>query len=238
MNLDKVEKQLRKISNMVASLKEDDQVSAIERDLLLSYTRSLYEKMLGDEGATPKSENPAIIVEQPSPARQAKPTQSSRPMMEEIVKEEIDQPVMPVEEVKPPVENIVPAVTATPQSVSNGSAATATTVVVEEEDMPQSMKEIFSESRINELSDKLSHSPIKDLSKSMGINEKIFTIQELFGGDSNLFTTTMSRLNQFENFNDAKSYLVKGVAKDQRWDEGDKQKKAINFIKLVQRRFA
>ena len=43
------------------------------------------------------------------------------------------------------------------------------------------MLAIFEEKPITELSDKLSQTPISDLTKAMGISERIFTVNELFG---------------------------------------------------------
>jgi hypothetical protein len=79
--------------------------------------------------------------------------------------------------------------------------------------------------------------PIADLTKAMGINEKIFTVRELFKKDQDKFNDTIQHLNTLASFDEAKTYLMHGVAKDLGWDEPDMHKKAFNFIKLVQRRY-
>ncbi|HMT54541.1 MAG TPA: hypothetical protein PKC06_14900, partial [Saprospiraceae bacterium] len=99
------------------------------------------------------------------------------------------------------------------------------------------MDELFAEERISDLSDKLSLSPIKDLTKSMGINEKIFTQQELFGNNQQQFITTLEKLNNCQNFTEAKQYLLENVINDFGWTSEGKVKKAATFIKLVKRKF-
>jgi len=87
-----------------------------------------------------------------------------------------------------------------------------------------------------ELSEKLSTLPISDLTKAMGLNEKIFTIKELFGDDQDLFNETMNQLNGLSSFEEAKSTLVK-IADRFEWTDKKKKKKAKNFIKLISRRY-
>lgn len=89
----------------------------------------------------------------------------------------------------------------------------------------------------NELSDRLSMSPIRDLRKSMGVNERIFTINELFDGNQNLFDEVVNHLNSLDNFAVAADYLKRGVALANNWEAAERQKKAEHFIRLVYRRY-
>ena len=72
----------------------------------------------------------------------------------------------------------------------------------------------------------------------MGINERIFTMNELFGGDQAAFDDTIKALNGFSNFAQAKNYLAANVASKFKWDAKAKKKKAKTFVKLVRRRYA
>lgn len=244
MNIKKVEKKLRKINNLFESIAEDKQVSSIERDLLLSYTRSLYEQILEVESSQETSSQvpPVKKVVPPSPS------------IADIAKQEISTPVAP------PVQKVqsepasspepqpsmaaptpAPRPEPTPQPVETKvveQVAQASESVLASQDISDEFKELFAEVQTQDLSEKLSHSPIADLSKAMGINERIFTIQELFGGDNELFNNTISRLNSFDSYDKAKAYLANGIAKDKGWNADEKLKKAANFIKLVQRRYA
>ena len=97
--------------------------------------------------------------------------------------------------------------------------------------------ELFDLHESSELSDKLASAPISDLTKAMGINEKIFTVNELFGGKQDEMNNMLCALNGLDNFEEAKSVLMNSVAQKYNWTEGSKLKKAKNFIKLVKRRF-
>jgi hypothetical protein len=71
----------------------------------------------------------------------------------------------------------------------------------------------------------------------MGLNEKIFTINELFGGDGKAFDTALKTLNTFNSFDQAKAYLSENIAGQYDWNERGRKKKAINLIKLIRRRY-
>ncbi len=101
----------------------------------------------------------------------------------------------------------------------------------------QDLLALFTESPITDLSDKLALLPIRDLTKALSINERFFTIQELFGGDSDLFQATLQKLNGYSDFEQASQELMGSVATDFDWSSAQKQKKASNFIKLVRRRY-
>ena len=99
------------------------------------------------------------------------------------------------------------------------------------------MLEIFKLEEIADLSDKLSSSPIPDLTKAMGINEKIFTVKELFGGDQSSFDNMMLAINGLSSYDEAKDILIKSAAMQYDWDKPSRFKKARSFVKLIQRRF-
>ena len=145
-------------------------------------------------------------------------------------------PVQKKETVKPaaipePVEETLDVPVATAPVEQQAKAASSS------EGFSEQMEELFDVSEISELSDKLSSAPIKDLSKAMGINEKIFTVKELFGGDQSEFDNMMTALNGAKGYEEARSILMRSVASKYDWDAPAKLKKAKTFIKLVQRRY-
>lgn len=89
----------------------------------------------------------------------------------------------------------------------------------------------------NELSDRLSEQPISDLTKAMGINERMLTINELFDGNNQVFKDAISKLNSLNSFEEAKSYISVHLIEQFGWVHPKKRKKAKVFIKLVKRRF-
>ncbi len=87
------------------------------------------------------------------------------------------------------------------------------------------------------MSEKLGELPIQDIKKAMGLNERIFTVNELFGGEQTTFDTTLSELNSLRSFDEAKDYLIRNVAARFDWASKSRRGKAKEFIKLVKRRF-
>lgn len=235
MNIKKIEKQLKKINQLFETIKEDGTVSPIEKDLMLSYIRGLYEKMIetqsgsSNDGASSKVQKSKSKPEEP---KAKEPFTSSNNIADVVMKEVIEEDhlISNSHTHTPPAESIATAPV---------QHKVVEQVVIEtpKPQIPQDLIDLFKFDTINELSDKLSRSPISDLTKSMGINEKIFTVQELFGGDSFLFTKSMETMDKFSSLEQARDYLVEHVAIDQNWTDESKIKKAANFIKLVSRRY-
>lgn len=233
MNIKKIEKQLKKINQLFENIKEDGTVSAIERDLMLSYVRGLYEKIVEPQNnssknaskseAKPKEKIDIPKIEKPAP----KMDDLATVVMKEVV--EADQIIQDT-----PTSNNLE--TSAAVSIQH---QTVVHEVVEapKQQIPEELVELFKFESVNELSDKLSRAPISDLTKSMGINEKIFTVQELFGGDSSLFNNAMESLDKLSSLEQARDYLVQNVAVAQNWGAEGKIKKAANFIKLISRRY-
>ena len=108
----------------------------------------------------------------------------------------------------------------------------------EEEEEEEELENLFEHHQAREISEKLSELPIQDLGKAMGLNEKIFTINELFDGDQEAFKNAIQVLNSLSTFEEAKHYLVREVALRYNWAISDRKNKAKNFIKLVRRRYS
>ncbi|NBC09512.1 MAG: hypothetical protein GVY26_20160 [Bacteroidetes bacterium] len=73
MNLEQAKVTLDKINSLFNSLQHDGgKVSSIERDLMLSYVKQLYESFLHESASansTPSNEQPALPKEEPAPIR-------------------------------------------------------------------------------------------------------------------------------------------------------------------------
>jgi hypothetical protein len=96
---------------------------------------------------------------------------------------------------------------------------------------------IFTAKVSHELSEKLSMMPIGDLRKAFGINEKIFTVNELFGSDMKYFDQVISELNEMASFNEAKNYVLRNLVSRFKWDEKPNHKKVETFIRTIRRRY-
>jgi len=223
MNHKKIKKQINKINSFFESITADDEISKIEKNLLLSYISKLYESILDP------IDNLVAEAKTSKPVAMEKKTETGLPVVEEIEIISTPQEILVKDAVKP----IIPVET-------KKTVNTPASVVIEASkvELSEKMISIFEKSRGLEISDKLGNLPLKDLTKVMGINERMFTIKELFGGNQERFKTVMSDINELSGYDEAKEYLIREVATELKWDSEAHYKKADKFVKLVQRRFS
>lgn len=195
---------------------------AIERDLMLSYIRQLYEEFLEADAPQRSAtslpnivENDVKIAPKPQEMERPKPTYDP-PKMTEAPQY---TPPPPAPKVEIPREESKPAPSPTPRPSRNGN-----------------YEGLFDIRQAKELSEKLSERPITDLTKAFAINDKLLYINELFGRDAGSFNETLKLLNRFESMNEAKSLML-SVAEQYDWLEEERQEIAQGFIKTVRRRY-
>lgn len=243
MNVKQAKILLEKINRLFQSMTMDDHISEIEKELMRNYVKSLYEEFMPDG------------KEQSSPIQKTAPVKVTPPVKE--VPSKVDTPtrgerVVTTSPSPPKVE-----VTPEPTSKSRPEPAPRPVVVetpkVEKETPPvkvasvptpkpvkgkisEDQEELFEFKEATDLSERLSQSPIKDLNKAMGINERILTTNELFDGNGDAMKDALSTINRLSNFDDAKDYLA-NIAEIYDWTSKHKKKKAKIFVKLVRRRF-
>ncbi len=242
MDINRIERRVKKINAVLEAFKEDNRISAIEKDLLLGYVRELYDLIRESDADSFDVAKTAPVVE----TRVAAEPTVSAPKVEavKVVEPPKVEPVMPKEEIIEPIQHTTPPpppveipkieVKAQPEPsvVTPAEAVVSHKITYSEE-----LEAIFKMDEITDLSAKLSMSKIDDISKAIGINERIFTINELFGGNGQLFTTIIDNLNACHSFEQAKALLIKEVAIPQQWEKEDKVRKAQQFVKHVRRKF-
>ena len=236
MDLQQAKLILNKINRLYESMELDARnIDVFEQDLMLSYVKQLYDSF-SDEGAvapptirrtvtrraTPVIKTRTQTVETPpsppqtTPIREQAPPPPPAPVIQELPKVVVPEPAKVV--VPEPVK-----VAAPPPAPPKPKANPAHEV-------------LFEQQEARELSDRLSSQPIKDLTKALGINEKILTINELFDKDNHAYNTAMTKLNTLRSFEDAKEVLS-DLAEKHNWVNPGKKKKAQIFIKTVRRRY-
>lgn len=236
---------LKKINRLYDSIKLDEEnIDVFEQDLMLSYIRQLYESFSDDPTTatfvppTPKAPPAPKPKPRPKPVstpKVSKPKPQPKPV--EPVIEEIQEEVeIPVQAPTPPPPPPAPKPQPKPQPAPAPAPAPVAASSRPSKSTPR-YDELFEIEEGKELSDKLSQLPISDLKKSMGLNEKILTINELFDGNNKAFDEVLSHLNSFASFNQARTYLSDQVVPKFKWNEKDRLKKAKVFMKLVRRRY-
>ena len=252
MNLPQTKILLEKIITLYKTLSSDENnISLIERDLMKSYVRQLYEAVIDapptpsfipsgvsttnkatQATAAPKVEMPKatpppspppvhqpIVVEQPKPVyEQPKPVyEAPQPIYEapKVMETPRYTPPPPIEQPKPTPASYAPH---TPQ-------------------VPHEIEALFEDITGKELSDKLANTPIADLTKAFGFNDRLLTQNELFGGNKAVADEVIKDLNNMSGFETARGFLLSLATKYNWAANEDRKKQAKTFIKLVRRRF-
>lgn len=247
-----------RIHQMATDAASSEKLSTLEKDLILQYLREMYEWM-HDNPAMKGNHIAEHIVDQQDLNEEEKwttdnitftdpepeVTEAEFPAEEPVIHQvEIEIPV--VQTVVEPV--ILPEVAPTteapasqesvPAPIHHEERTSQTPAVPTKPDInPDIYENLFGDIRMQDLSDKLAWQKIPDLTKAMGINEKILTIQELFKNNQDLFNKTLADLNSLSSFDEAKHYLIDHIIGPMDWAADNKVKKAANFIRLIRRRF-
>jgi hypothetical protein len=250
---------LEKINSLYQNISLDGEISSIERDLMLSYTRQFYEAILAESSTKPETPAaPRVITPAPVVVDVVVPAPPPPPPVAEIKIAAPPTPPAPIELVvtpspapapsievevlppPPPVPRSAPVVAeqpiVAPKPIIDRPAPVRPTAnkplikpTVERVDSNQ----LFEEKMSKELSDKLGELPIADIKKAMSLNERIIFVNELFDGNFTEFENALTNLNSVANFAEAKG-LMEILAT--RFDWSSKEKQAKTFIKLVKRR--
>lgn len=236
MSLTQAKRALDKINALYKSMSLDEEdISSIERDLMMSYIRQLYEAFVADDSpAAPPVAKPKA-PQQPSYQPPPEPAPKPEPVRYQPAKNP-EPPAEPVRPTPPPRPAPVPpqptyqAPTPPPQPQPNYVPTYSSTP------SNPAVRALFDYQQAKELSEKLSQRPIEDLTKSMTINDRLLYANELFRGDQKSMLNTLDRLNQFRSMDQARP-MLEDLATQNEWTDGEREETARSFIKLVRRRY-
>ena len=102
-------------------------------------------------------------------------------------------------------------------------------------DYPQSLNDKLKEVKI-ELSQSLTSSPIKDLKKAIGVNDRFLFINELFRGDEAMYERSIKTIQNFSIYAEAEFWIRRELKVKIGWVDSDPVVK--QFDQLVRRKFA
>ncbi|MFM6924219.1 MAG: hypothetical protein ACKOU7_01860, partial [Ferruginibacter sp.] len=98
-----------------------------------------------------------------------------------------------------------------------------------------SVNEKLKQSKID-LGDTLTESPIRDLRKAIGVNDRYLFINELFRGDEVAYERSIKTINSFSIFAEAEYWIQRELKVKNGWDAGNEM--VAQFYQLVKRRFS
>ncbi len=188
---------------------------------------------------TPKAEPPKTVYSEYMPP--VPKTETSAPVYSDYIppaaKEkpaEAKAPRTEMVETIPPVES-KPYQAYVPEPLKETLRTTKPPVSSPES--PDALSKLFDLQKSEEMSSRFGHVPIASIESAMGLNERIFTLNELFGGDKGLFDAWCTKLNNLHSFAEARNVLMSGPARDFKWTDPQRVKMAEQFIRIVSRRY-
>ncbi len=219
----KADRLLNRIQTLHRNLREDDeQPSALERDLMLGYLRDLYAIYLNGEGEQKKKQTPPPPKAAPEPAPEppAPPRPSSPP------------PVTPA-----PAPAAPPPVVEAPLPPPPAPSLTSNVAHVQQtEVLPPELEELFQEKKSNHLSSRVIRQRVPDLTRALSINNRVQFANKLFDGTDEL-NQRLKELNLKGSMENARPLLIE-LARRHEWHRPQRQEVAREFIALVRRRYA
>lgn len=244
MNFKKTRKVISKLNTLMDSFESiGEELSDIEISLLEKYIDDLKDSL------------PRPAVNEDTSSSQDIPTsiKSSEVTKPSLHVEEEQKVELPKQQTKPKKEDLVEASESTLEEIPEileSNIPVVDKLEEEEEEVPTVMEKIptnapsdqrfdalFTKVEVKELSDQLKWKPIQDIDKSLSINERILTKNELFDGDAELMNATIATLNSLKSYDEAIEYLKNNVALKLDWISDSKKGKALLFLQKVQRRY-
>ncbi len=265
MNLAQTKIYLEKIIALYKNMSADERnINAIERDLMLSYIRQLYETCLDTAPSVVAPPQAAKPVHTPHPKATPPPVVeepkvaiavSAPPSVVETPRYTPPPPPPPVVETPrytppPPPPPVVETPRYTPPPPPPPVVETPRYTPPPPPEVPRTrtahapasgfsaeVEALFDEQVGKEISDKLSNAPVADLTKAFGLNDRLLMQNELFLNNKSAFDEALKDLNNSSSFDTARAFLA-DLAVRNSWNlNADRQKLAKSFIKLVRRRF-
>lgn len=227
MDRQKVSKLLDKINRLFQTL---DQPDPMERDLMMSYIRQLYEEFYFQEKKqdTYSPTKPQNSFSPPPPKYQAPEVNPPTPKYANPEPKPASRPYTAPQPEPRPRHEPKPAPKPEPQRVVPPTPSTRA-------DQSQ-FAPLFEVENSNELAQKLRNSPINDLNQAFTINDRLLFTNELFSKDQQSFQRSLGLLNNYQRFDEAKFYLC-DLASQYSWMTKGRLETAKDFIKTIRRRY-
>jgi hypothetical protein len=99
----------------------------------------------------------------------------------------------------------------------------------------ESLNEKLKEERV-EVATALQGSPIRDLKKAIGINDRFLFVNDLFRGDENMYERSIKTINSFTIYPEAEYWITRELKVKLSWPDNSDTVKL--FDQLIKRRFS
>ncbi len=255
MNLNKANRLLLKIQAFLDQ-ENGHALSRLEKDLMKSYILQLYDVVSDEQITSAEDTHSRLDTPSPSPkmADRTPPVQRKEPPgtdpvrfvipdppkpepIEVHAQTEIPEPAIVSRPLEPIPAPAVPVQESTPVQITIKEQVRETVHTITADDSGEALVKIFEVLTRDEVAGSFSTVPLGSIESGMGLNERIFTLNELFGGDKSLFDLTCAELNALHSFDEAREKLLSGPARQFHWSDPKRLKMAEEFIRIVARRY-
>jgi hypothetical protein len=239
MNIHNIKNPLEKILSRLESLKDASELHELDRKFLTSQLQEAYNALHDADFSSevPKDNHPGknsyFEFEEEEPKAKPEPTPPQPKRETKPQKQPVSQSAESVVEEKPVPSKKQEEDKSLARAKENVNGET----IVEKQN-DGDLEELFQIKESTELSERLSQLPIDDIWAAMGLNERIFTQNELFGGQADTFQSTVKDLNSCETFEEARELLKKGPVVEFSWTAPGRKNIAKNFIRLIKRKYS
>jgi hypothetical protein len=173
-----------------------------------------------------------VEIEKPIPQSSYQPKEYSirRPVLAEEVSEE------PISRYAPQPQQVLnPAFSSTVETPTLAQYQPKKEVNEAVAERKESLNDRLKQDK-TEVAHVLKESPIKDLRKGIGINDRFTFVRELFRGDEAFYERSIKTINGFHIFSEAEYWINRELKFKIGWDEDKEIVK--HFYQLVRRRFS
>ncbi len=257
-NLLVIKEKLKNINTLLLEL-ENEQISLIEKDIILQNIRELYvliNSMKIENNVISENEiklnniekEEEIINPQQNKTEELEDKKEDKPEKIEISKNEIeeektiiseDKTEKPIEQIETTetteknseVDDSIKKETPQQQTLFSNQQSNLKTLGETLGQNKESLNERLANNNQNDIASKISQKPISDIKAAIGIGDRFLYIRELFNGNSDMFEQTIEHLNSLNSFDTADSYIKSNFD----WDNSDET--VSNFINTVKRKY-
>jgi hypothetical protein len=229
--------ELEKLKKIIIQYDDPGLIPKIERDILLTVMRGLYEEILALPVSTRDIEEPKkTATPQKEPSETEKEQEETGKEQEERIEFVDEKPSDESAAVKTPqIEEINEAqkkdVEQTKRTEEKQKEKTKILAEKFQSDRQYIYESLSEKTPKQNVSTKIQSKPISNIAASIGVNDKFKLIRDLFNGDAETYRKTIEILNNSTNFNDAFNYITTNF----NWDMEDE---SVQFIlDLVRRKF-
>jgi hypothetical protein len=226
---------MERLQELIDKLKEQFEQNAPSSQLLLTTQLIQSELFRTGQGASSLGSAKVAVV-MPSTMKVAVPERETadQPVQRVIEKEKIELPKAPPPPAyKPPAEDWKFNPMADIPTLAQHQIAKEVNDFIGDSSI--SLNDRL-KGEIKELAHSLKHSPVQDLKKAIGINDRYLFISELFRGDEAMYERSIKTINNFRMLAEAEYWIERELKVKLGWDNN----KSIthHFYDVVKRRFA